>query len=162
VSRAVVLLAAAAAVLAFGAAGSRGAPAVTEIDLLSLTVAASSHATPSVPGLPAAQAPVREVTESDRLYNGVRQFGRRRLALVGTDRTILLHYRSGRVWVSVTAQLPGGQIYVRGDLRRSRGVAVADVVGGSGRYAHVRGTLTIRNLSQPATAANVYRLTATH
>jgi len=133
------------------------APAV--IKLLSVTVTATTSAVPRPTGLPAGETPYREVSMRDRLYNGVRQFGRPRLARIGSDTATELHFRSGREWISVVTQLPGGAVYTRGDLRRVGGLAIAKVTGGTGRYAGIRGTLTILDLPYRGLAANVYRIT---
>jgi hypothetical protein len=137
--------------LCTGAAASGDSPRV--IELVSLTVSASDRGAPPAPGLTPNMTPVRTVTELDRLYNNVPQFGRARQALVGTDRTILVHFRSGRVWISVVTKVPGGTIYVRGELKKGH----APVTGGTGRYANAHGTLEIRNLNAPSLAVNVYR-----
>jgi hypothetical protein len=142
-----------------GPAGSSAATAPAVIKLLSVTVTATTSAVPRPTGLPSGETPYREVTMRDRLYNGVGQFGRPRLAQIGTDTATELHFRAGREWISVVTKLPGGTLYTRGDLRRVGGVAIGKVTGGTGRYAGVRGTLTILDLPYRGLAANVYRLT---
>ena len=125
------------------------------IAVISLTYAMSNRPAPPAYGLSDEKTPTHIVTELDRLYNTVPQFGKAERALVGSDRTILVHFRSGRVWVSVNTKLPGGTIYVRSDLKNG----VADITGGTGRYTHAHGILVIRDLNVPALASNVYRFT---
>lgn len=146
-----LILATAAGALCTGAADAGSSPRV--IDVASVTYAASSRAAMPAPGLTPDKTPVRYVTELDRLYNIVPQFGKKKRVLIGTDRSILVHFASGRVWISVVAKFPGGTIYVRSDLKR--GIARMD--GGTGRYASARGTLEIRDLSVPSLAENIYR-----
>lgn len=147
---ALILVTTAGALFA-GVADAGSTPSV--IDVASITYAASSRAAPPAPGLTPEKTPVRYVTELDRLYNIVPQFGKKTRVLVGTDRSVLVHFLSGRVWISVVAKLPGGTIYVRGDLRQG----IATMTGGTGRYASARGTLEIRDLNVPSLAENIYR-----
>jgi hypothetical protein len=142
---------------AASAAGSAATP--TTIKLFSVTVGVRVSATPQPPGLPRDKAPYEELVIHDHLFNGVRQFGRPRFARVGSDAETELRYRSGRRWVAVITHLPGGTIYVHGNLSRIGRYAVAKVTGGTGRYAGVRGTLAVLDLPDRGLAANVYRLT---
>jgi hypothetical protein len=98
------------------------------------------------------------ISTVSRLYNGVVQFGRKKNAVVGTDRARLTLQRDGSLRISGTATLPGGTI--RFDGRVSGGQAmtvVIQVVGGTGRYENVKGTLAVTDLDD-RTSINVYRL----
>jgi hypothetical protein len=98
---------------------------------------------------------------TSRLSNAVAQFGRKRGAVVGIDRstTTLTGERTARV--SGVATLPGGTLRFQGPLREETtgGSLVAPVVGGTGVFAGARGTVTVVGTSRRA--RNTYRLTYT-
>ena len=161
--RRIVLLS--ACVLAAALTVSAGAsPARRPVVLKLISVPLSATRGPIVakPGAPADRTPVLVLSEVDTLRNGVTQFGRPRLAVVGNDRALLTRYRSGRTTISGIAQVPGGTVRFRGTLVRDphdRLQSYVPVVGGTDRYAGCRGTLTVRDVpSLPGDAANIYTL----
>ena len=100
------------------------------------------------------------VVMTDGLTNAVRQFGKARGALIGSDRAVERLVAGGGVRIEGTTKLPGGTLHVSGRLRTdAQGRAIAPVVGGTGRYDGATGTLTVVNLTSAGNVAlNVYRL----
>jgi hypothetical protein len=95
--------------------------------------------------------------ETDALFNVDPQFGKAARAQVGTDRATLTFRSATLVLVVGTAKLPGGTISFRGIVRFNATTAQSvTVVGGTGRYAHARGTVRSGTQSEPL---NTYRLT---
>ena len=143
---------AAAAIVAAAALGP-AAPARVEtrmvIRLISDNAVVSANDTP--PQGPSAGDVI--VTKST-LRNQVAQFGKPRGALVGRDRGKVTLLSPTTARLDGVATLPGGTIVIRGRVRG----ATAPVTGGTGRFAHARGTLTTRDLSGTR-AVNVYTLT---
>jgi hypothetical protein len=109
---------------------------------------------------PRGPSPGDSIVERDRLYNLVPQLGRPKGALVGTDSavvTIEVGMQTAN-WRGVS-KLAGGTIAVNGRIPiQSNGRVTLPVVGGSGRFAHARGTLLIRS-TDSSHATNVFRLT---
>ena len=123
------------------------------ISVISITT--SSKATDKSPKGPSAGDTY--VTTS-RLVNAVAQFGRKKGAVVGTDRatTTFSAVRSARI--AGTATLPGGTLTVRGRLKeQADSTFVAPVVSGTGAFKGARGTVTINGTDKRA--SNVYKLT---
>jgi hypothetical protein len=108
------------------------------------------------------RAPKHEIGKGDvvylssSLYNQVAQFGRPKGALVGHDRAVDTFLSATRARVTAQVTLPDGGLKVEGEVTRGTSVPVIQVVGGTGRYAHVRGTCSERDLKTGA--INVYRL----
>jgi hypothetical protein len=96
-------------------------------------------------------------TSTSRLINAVAQLGKPRAAIVGNDRATLVLRDARTAVVDGTTRLPGGTIRFKGLLRLTSTGAVVPVVGGTGRFRAVRGTLTIVDVSAKR-ALNVYRL----
>jgi hypothetical protein len=95
---------------------------------------------------------------TSKLVNAVRQFGKKKGAVVGTDTstTTLTAPRSARV--TGLATLPGGTLRVRGKLNEQMDATyVAPVVKGTGAFAGARGTVTINGTDKRAW--NTYLLT---
>lgn len=96
------------------------------------------------------------LVENDALFNVDRQFGKAARALVGTDRTRLTFQTATTLLVAGVAKLPGGTISFKGNAMFNAKISqTVAVVGGTGRYAHARGTLTSGAQDQPL---NTYRL----
>jgi hypothetical protein len=147
------LLAGLAACLALAAPAASPAATTQTIALISYTTGVT--ATDKAPKGPSRGD--RYVTTS-RLVNAQRQLGRKKGAVVGTDRGVitLTGPRTGRV--TAVATLPGGTLQVRGVLQEQPDATlVVPVVGGTGRFAGARGTLTVNGTEKRAW--NVYRLT---
>jgi hypothetical protein len=108
------------------------------------------------------RAPKHEINKGDVvyalsfLYNQAAQFGRPKGALVGYDRALDTFLSRTRARVSVQVTLPDGGLKLAGEVSRTT-APVIRVVGGTGRYAHVRGTCSERD-PKNGPAINVYRL----
>jgi hypothetical protein len=98
------------------------------------------------------------VTGRDNLLNVTRQFGKPAGARVGVDRVTETILGSTSAIIQGTARLPDGTVAFKGTgkANSSTGTLTIPVVGGSGHYAHARGTVTA---GTQATNVNVYRLT---
>ena len=103
----------------------------------------------SVPaGASTSDKPPKGISEGDllrfrsRLVNVARQFGKPAGARVGSDeaRIVVTGARSGRL--AGVATLPGGTIRFAGAIRLDANGPIP-VTGGTGRYAHARGTLIV-------------------
>ena len=90
----------------------------------------------------------------------VRQFGKPKGAVVGSDRGTMRLMSATSATVTTVAKLPGGTITADGSLRAAGyGAVSVAVVSGTGIFAGAHGTLTILPPTGPKTAVNVYRLT---
>ena len=63
------------------------------------------------------------------------------------DAMELVFGRSGEFW-TITVRLADGTLQVNGERRHPRRVNVLPVVGGTGAYANVRGTLTLTEIGE--------------
>jgi hypothetical protein len=144
------------AALVLPAAGSARANATLVVRLVSITTSTRVDDRP-----PRGPTAGDRIFSRSRLRNAVPQFGRARNAVVGSDRGTLTFTSASAVRLDVTATLPGGTLRVRGPQRMLRdGGRRYPVVGGTGRFAGARGTVTVRPLSGTGSrASNVYRLT---
>lgn len=98
------------------------------------------------------------IVSVNRLHNEVKQFGRRKGAVVGTDRARVALQRDGSLRISGSATLPGGTIRFSGRVTGNTATVVIRVVGGTGRYANAVGTVAVTDLDERGTARNVYKL----
>jgi hypothetical protein len=96
---------------------------------------------------------------ASRLLNRQVQFGKKTGAVVGTDSGTLRLTKKMVPLFEADARLPGGTIRTQGALTPfgNGGFRIA-VVGGTGVFDGVRGSLTILAPINPKTAVNVYRL----
>ena len=90
-----------------------------------------------------------------RLLNVVPQFGRRAGEAVGTERSTLTLTSSTAAVIHGVVALPGGTIVYSGRGRLGSSAPIP-VVGGTGTFAHARGTLAVGSGTSPL---NTYRLT---
>lgn len=98
------------------------------------------------------------VTYKDRLLNAVGQFGKAKGSLVGSDSGTLTFTSANTATFEGKATLPGGTLTLRGPvIGLADGGLVIPVVGGTGSFAHVSGTLTVG--TGTTRVANTYRLT---
>jgi hypothetical protein len=132
-----------------GAVASGAAPTTIVITVKSVTTAA----------IPSDRAPKGaskgdRLLLRDRLVNVARQFGKPRGAVVGHDEgVIVLTSPTSGTFEGVTT-LPGGTIRLHGVIRN--GIMTFSVAGGTGKYAHAHGTITVGSGKSPL---NTYRLT---
>jgi len=99
-----------------------------------------------------------KVFTTSRLANAVGQFGRAQGAVVGSDRGTLTIVAPRAVLADGTATLPGGTIRFHGRIA-GQSAQTIPVVGGTGRFANARGTLTATPISRNGLkSSNVYRL----
>jgi hypothetical protein len=109
---------------------------------------------------PSGASPGDWIIERDRLYNLVPQFGQPKGAFVGTDSAVV------KVDPSIqtatfhgVSHLAGGTITAGGRIPiQTNGVVTLKILGGTGRFAHARGTVVIRS-SDARHATNTFRLT---
>jgi hypothetical protein len=98
------------------------------------------------------------VRETTTLRNAVRQFGKARGAIVGSDVAVYTFLSSTAATVRVTARLPGGTLRA---TARVEGTAqpVLRVVGGTGAFAGARGTGRVAPAPEGVKGVlNIYRL----
>jgi hypothetical protein len=101
------------------------------------------------------------VRETATLRNAVAQFGRPKGAIVGSDVwiTTIVIPPFGKAGVKATTTVPGGTIHAVGMVTATQMTGTFRVVGGTGRYAGARGTLSLRNINASGSrAVIVYRL----
>ena len=95
--------------------------------------------------------------ERDDLFNlGARQLGKPARARVGTDRATITFVTKATVRIDGVARFPAGTVTFAGSSSLARPKTSVTVTGGTGRYAHARGTATAGGT---ATNVNTYRLT---
>jgi len=137
------------------AVGSAGAAAPTSIRLISVTTSVKANDRP-----PKGASAGDTVRETSQLLNEVQQFGKPKLAVVGSDdATSVLSRGLKSSVVNGVARLPGGTLSFGGKPQRNpKGGAVIPVVGGTGDYVGARGTLWIVNIANPKRTLNIYTL----
>ena len=144
------LVAIAVAVLA--PAGNGDSRSALVIRVKSVLVAHWTHDVP-----PAGPSMGDVAVERDDLFNlDARQFGKPAHALVGTDRATITFVTKTLVRITGVARFPAGTVTFAGSSSVSRPTMTVTVTGGTGRYAHVRGTATAGGT---ATNVNTYHLT---
>jgi hypothetical protein len=146
-ARALLCAVALALVLPVAAAAER----TVVIRLTSITTSLTPHDV-----APAGLSTGDRYVARSRLLNLVAQFGRPKGAVVGGDRgTLTVVSRTAARSVGV-ATLPGGTISFRGTSRIGPRLSIP-VVGGTGDYAHARGSLVVSQ-SRSGTTYNTYTL----
>ena len=101
------------------------------------------------------------VRETATLRNAVAQFDRPKGAIVGSDVwiTTIVIPPFGKAGVKATTTVPGGTIHAVGMVTATQMTGTFRVVGGTGKYAGARGTLSLRNINPSGRrAVIVYRL----
>jgi Dirigent-like protein len=142
-----LLLALTAPVAADGAATT-----TVTFRVISVTIASKSHDV-----APRGASKGDTIVQSDRLLNAARQFGRSKGARVGTDRGTLTFTSAHTAVFDGASTLPGGTLTLRGTVvSLGNGDIVIPVVGGTGTFAHMTGTLTVG--TQANHVPNTYRL----
>lgn len=136
-------------------AADRDATASLTVRLVSTGGSAKIVTDKDPKGVPSKGDVVRETTT---LKNAVRQFGKARGAVVGSDVAVYTFVSSTSANMRVSVKLPGGTL--RGTARlEGTTLPVVRVTGGTGRFAGARGTGRV--LPAPAGVKgvlNTYRL----
>ena len=155
IRRALVALLVLATVLVGALAPTATAAPPTLIRLVSITTAESS-----VDVKPKKASPGDHERFASRLLNERAQFGKKKGAVVGSDSGTLRLTKKMVAIFRAEARLPGGTIRAEGTLKSigKGGYAIA-VVGGTGQFEGVHGSLTILAPINSKTAVNIYRLT---
>jgi autotransporter-associated beta strand protein len=97
------------------------------------------------------------VTYRDRLVNAVAQFGRKQGSPIGSDSGKLTFTGAHSATFSGRTTLPGGTLTLAGPVfTLQNGDLVIPVVGGTGSFAGLRGTLTVSTGKDHV--LNTYRL----
>jgi hypothetical protein len=137
--------------VAAGSAGAAGTGTLT-IKVISVTVSLVRHDV-----APKGIGKGDTVVDRDRLLNAVKQFGKKKGAVVGRDSTTTTFTSSHTATIKGTVKLPGGTLILGGELvGLTDGGLSVPVVGGTGRYAKARGTLTVG--AGKSRVLNTYRL----
>jgi hypothetical protein len=102
-------------------------------------------------------SPGDRIVSTSTLRNEVAQFGKPRGAVVGRDRATVTIVSDTAYDMNGYAVLPGGRVLFAGRVRAVGKPEVVTVSGGTGAFAHARGTSTASGAG--AAALNVYRLT---
>jgi hypothetical protein len=138
-----------AAVAASAATPALAAPSTgIVITVKSVTTASIPRDTP-----PKGASKGDRIVMRDRLLNVGRQFGKPAGAVVGRDEGVLVLTDPTSGTFDGVTTLPGGTIRLHGIIRD--GFETFTVVGGTGRYAHARGTVSVGRGASPL---NVYRI----
>jgi hypothetical protein len=93
----------------------------------------------------------------DKLLNAVPQFGRAKNAVVGRDSAKATFLRGGGMRLCGVARFPTGTIRICGAARVGQGGYSLPVVGGTGAFAGVQGTVFVTGSDKRS--LNVYDLT---
>jgi hypothetical protein len=146
-----------ALVLAAVSWAQAAAPAVVTPKVV-VVITVRSIATASVPDdrPPAGPSTGDRFLIRDQLLNVTRQFGKKAGAVVGTDAGVFTMTSKTQGTVVGLAVLPGGGIHFHGVIHLKGANAALAVDGGTGRYAHVTGTLIVGAGKNPL---NTYHLT---
>jgi hypothetical protein len=147
-----IVTCAVAALAALAATGARAAaPAPTTIVIKVKSVTTATIPTDKAPK---GASKGDRVVVRDRLVNAANQFGRPAGAVVGRDEGVLVLTGPSTGTFEGVATLPGGTIRLHGVVRN--GIETYTVVGGTLKYAHARGTITVGSGKSPL---NTYHLT---
>jgi hypothetical protein len=141
--------------LILAAAAATGATVVSGAAPTSLVITVKSVSTATVPTdkAPKGASKGDRVLMRDRLVNVAKQFGKPAGAVVGRDEGVLILTSASSGTFDGVATLPGGTIRLHGVIRD--GIETYSVAGGTGKYAHARGTITVGSGKSPL---NTYHL----
>jgi hypothetical protein len=99
------------------------------------------------------------IVERDKLYNVARQFGKPVGALVGTDQATITLLAGNLATLTGSAVLPDGTVKFKATVHViSAAPAPIPIIGGTGRYAHARGSVSESNAAGANTALNTYTI----
>jgi hypothetical protein len=143
----------AASVFAFAALPAAIAGGATlEIKVVSVTVSTVSHDIG-----PKGASKGDTIVYRDKLVNPAPQFGKRAGAEIGSDSGTMTFTGAHTATFNGKAILPRGTLTLSGSVYSSPQGLVVPVTGGTGAYAHYKGTLLVGSGSKRV--ANTYRLT---
>ncbi|HUK45849.1 MAG TPA: hypothetical protein VLV28_11190 [Gaiellaceae bacterium] len=143
-----------ATLLAAAALPVAGAAAATKtIRVTSVTVSMSIHDVK-----PKGASKGDTITYRDKLVNAAAQFGRKKGAVVGSDSGKMTFTSAHAAVFHGKAILPGGTLILSGAVYSTPAGLVVPVIGGTGVYADMHGTLTVGKGKD--NVPNTYRLTA--
>jgi hypothetical protein len=129
-------------------AASAAAPTTIVITVKSVTTASIPTDKP-----PKGASKGDRVLLRDRLVNVAKQFGKPAGAVVGRDEGVLVLTSATSGTFEGVTTLPGGTIRLQGVIRN--GIETYSVAGGTGKYAHARGTIVVGPGKSPL---NTYHL----
>ena len=92
----------------------------------------------------------------DKLVNALAQFGKKKGDAVGSDSGTMTFTSAHTANFHGTAVLPGGTLTLSGPVYTTAEGLVVPVTGGTGKFAHVHGTLLVGSGSKRV--PNTYRL----
>ena len=140
--------------LALASTAGAAAPA-SQTPRKTMVIVVKSITTASIPHdkAPKGASKGDSIVLRDRLVNVRRQFGKPAGATVGRDAGILSLTSASSGTFEGVAQLPGGTIRLHGVTDAGR--QTFTVTGGTGKYAHARGTVIVGSGDAPL---NTYRL----
>jgi hypothetical protein len=150
----VVVLALAGAVAVSSANGAQSSTIVIRVK----SVQTFGHVVHNVP--PASLSKGDVIVERDKLYNVARQFGKPVGALIGTDQATITLLAGNLATLTGSAVFPDGTVRFKATVHvLAAGPAPIPIVGGTGRYAHARGSVTESNATGGTTTAlNTYKI----
>ena len=129
-------------------AASAAAPTTIVITVKSVTTASIPTDKP-----PKGASKGDRVLLRDRLVNVAKQFGKPAGAVVGRDEGVLVLTSATSGTFEGVTTLPGGTIRLHGVIRN--GIESFSIAGGTGKYAHARGTIVVGPGKSPL---NTYHL----
>jgi hypothetical protein len=140
------------AVLVFAALPAAiAAGATLEIKVVSVTVSTVSHDIG-----PKGASKGDTILYRDKLVNATPQFGKKAGAEIGSDSGTMTFTGAHTATFNGKAILPRGTLTLSGSVYSSPQGLVVPVTGGTGAYAHYKGTLLVGSGSKRV--ANTYRL----
>jgi outer membrane receptor protein involved in Fe transport len=141
--------------LVLAVAAVAGTTTATAAAPTSLVITVKSVTTASIPSdkAPKGASKGDKVLLRDRLVNVGKQFGKPAGAVVGRDEGVLVLTSATSGTFDGVTTLPGGTIHLHGVIRN--GIETYSISGGTGRYAHARGTIVIGKGASPL---NTYHL----
>ena len=139
-----------AALAAFSAAAASGA--TLEIKVISVTQSTVSHDIG-----PKGASKGDTIVYRDKLVNAAPQFGKKKGVEVGSDSGVMTFTGAHTASFRGRAILPDGTLTLSGSVYSTPQGLVVPVTGGTGAYAHYKGTLLVGAGSKRV--PNTYRLT---
>jgi hypothetical protein len=139
--------------LAVGAATGTTAASAAAPTTIVITVKSVTTASIPTDKAPKGASKGDRVLLRDRLINVAKQFGKPAGAVVGRDEGVLVLTSATSGTFDGVTTLPGGTIRLHGVIRN--GTESFSIAGGTGKYAHARGTIVVGPGKSPL---NTYHL----